>query len=398
MPTPRLLALPLLLALASASAAVAEEPPEAESEEASPAEEPEEGSDAASLPTVNLYLPEGDFDFRLHQTVSNAHLEGQVRYNFVRGDISALLRYKYYGYGRTYMIGVFDSLEFEGVEDVGGDFVRIRGGLLLTQWPHRFHSRSSLLLQVDRFTSNREELRFTTNRTNTYLRFAYQLGTPEDERSNAILGDPRSKIDRLFSSHRRIGPRGSGFTIAATYGFDTLGGDFRYGKLEAEALRRFELPGKLFLIGRIHAGTFPYTRTIREDPELPTFETISVPRTELFRLDGRDSLRGLGDALRGTEEMHTTVELFLPWFEDEERRFLGLPWTNFYWILYGGYGTIGFSGDVYTDFSSYYPDVGLGFESSFRVRSYTLFLSTLLAQALRGDQDPELRFSIKSYR
>ena len=53
---------------------------------------------------------------------------------------------------------------------------------------------------------------------------------------------------------------------------------------------------------------------------------------------------------------------------------------------------------VYTDFGTYIPDAGVGFESSFKLRKYRFFLSGIVAQALKGDGGVEARISVKSYR
>lgn len=349
------------------------------------------------LPTLEVYFPEGDLDLRASRLVNKVFFEGQVKYNFVDGDITAFLRYRYYGYKRTYQVTGFDAVEFSGVEEASGEFDRTRGLLLLTEWPHDYQHRTFLLAEIDRLTSNEEAQRFTTNRTNTFIRLGYQIGTPEDERSNAIVGETRARLDRLFTAYRAIGPRGFGLTAALTYSFDFLRGDFSYVKAEFEGLKRFELPGDLFVVGRLHAGTFPYKSLVRQGDEIAEPDRYSIPRSQLFRLDGRDNLKGLTERLHGTEELHTTWELFIPWFRGRDAALLGLNWQSWYWILYGGYGTVGFDTEVYRDFASYYPDAGIGFETSLRLKKYRFFLAGVVAQALRGDGGVEARLAIKSY-
>ena len=61
-----------------------------------PAQEEDEGR-RPLYPKVDIFFPEGDFDFRLSRLVKNAFFEGQFKYNFVKGDIAAFLRYRYYG-------------------------------------------------------------------------------------------------------------------------------------------------------------------------------------------------------------------------------------------------------------------------------------------------------------
>ena len=362
-----------------------------------PAQEEDEGR-RPLYPKVDIFFPEGDFDFRLSRLVKNAFFEGQFKYNFVKGDITAFLRYRYYGYERTYQLGFFDAVEFEPIEELSNDFDRVRGGLLLIQHPHSLHSRTFFLGEVDRITSNKEELRFSTNRTNTFLRLGYQIGTPDDERANAIVGETRARIQRLFTAHRAIGPYGAGLTGALTWGFDDVGGDFDYAKFEFEALKRYNLPRGSFLIHRLHGGTFG-RKVLRPEPEddLPLEDLYLIPRAELFRLDGRERLKGLDERRRGTDELDTTVEYFHPWFLNQNRRALKLDWENWYWILYGGYGTIGFDRDVYSDTSSYVPDVGFGFEATFRLRRYSFFVSGIVAYALEGEGDPKGKLSIKSF-
>jgi hypothetical protein len=376
-------------------------PPPAAEEEA-PAEAPpaEEVGSAPLIPELNVYLPEGELDIRLNRLVKKVFAEGQVKYNFVDGDIAAFLRYRYYGYARTYQLSVFDEVEFADIEDFSNDFDRVRGILLLTEWPHSFHHRTFLLTELDRISSNKEEFVFDTGRTNLFLRLGYQIGTPNDERSNAIVGENRARVERLFTAFRQIGPGDAGLTGALTWGTNLVVGDFDYLKLEYSGLKRFELPRRAFLFGRVHGGTFLVKAEEREiDPGGPLPETgrFLIPREEFFRLDGRDNLKGLDERLRGTEELHTTWEVVYPWFVDEAHEALRLQWQNWYWVLYGGLGTIGLERDVFTDLDTYVYDLGVGFESSFRLRDYEFFLSGLVAQAFNAEGGVQLRLALKSY-
>jgi hypothetical protein len=351
------------------------------------------------LPRLDVYFPEGDLDLRVNRLINKVFFEGQVKYNFVDGDITAFLRYRYYGARRITQFTVFDAVEFDDIEKLSNEFDRVRGTLLLLQWPHSYHQRTFALFEIDRIFSNKPALRFNNNRTNTYVRLGYQLGTPGDARSNAIVGETRARSERLFTAVREIGPGGAGFTGAVTYGFDWLNGSFDYVKLEGEMLKRFDVSASTFVVGRLHGGTFLEKQQIRDDPELEPVDQFSIPRSEYFRLDGRDNLRGLKERRRGTEELHTTWEYFFPWFLDASRELWRLEWQNWYWILYSGIGTVGFDRDVLTDSSSYVPDVGVGFESSFRFRrKYRFFLSGIVAQALKGSGGVEARISVKSYR
>ncbi|MGD2113468.1 MAG: hypothetical protein PVG07_00335 [Acidobacteriota bacterium] len=421
---PRPLVLSLLLALcvlcAGAPAAALQDGPSgspeqeeaAERSEPAEAEAPEredapsgvviEEEDRTLLPELNVYFPEGELDLRVNRLVRKVFVEGQVKYNFVDGDISAFLRYRYYGYKRTYQLSVFDEVEFEDIEEFSNDFDRTRGVLLLTQWPQSFHRRAFLLTELDRITSNKRELFFDTGKTNLFMRLGYQIGTPNDDRSNAIVGEDRARLERLFTAFRKIGPGDAGLTGALTWGTDLALGDFDYTKLEVAGIKRFELPRGAFLFGRAHAGTFPdfeiLDRDLEEDPRLPSTGRFSIPREEFFRLDGRDNLKGLDERLRGTDEIHFTVETLFPWFVDQRRRFLKLDWRNWYWVLYAGTGNIGFDSDIYTELGDYVYDVGVGMETSFTLREFEFFLSGLVADSFNTEEGGvTARFSLKSY-
>jgi len=367
-----------------------------------PAEPPpprENGSRERSLPRLDVYFPEGDLDFRLSRLVNKVFFEGQVKYNFIDGDISAFLRYRYYGLERTLQFAVFDAIEFPDIEDFTDDFDRVRGLLLLTEWPYDANHRSFLLGELDRLSNNKEGLESQNNRTNTYLRLGYQIGTPDDARSNAIVGETRARQERLFTAFRDLGPGKLGLTGALTYGFNFGWGDFDYAKAEFEALKRFDVTQRSFVIGRLHGGSFLRKQLLARGEDLGEFERYSIPLSEFFRLDGREYLKGVKERLRGTEQLHTTWEYFVPWFLNAHHDFLKLDWQNWYWVLYTGAGTVGFDREVYTDISQYVPDVGVGFESSFQLRrKYTFFLSGIVAQALKGDGGMEARISVKSYR
>ncbi|MFP3940036.1 MAG: hypothetical protein ACLF0P_07005 [Thermoanaerobaculia bacterium] len=375
--------------------------PEPVPAEASEVDQPVDQRERSLIPELNVYFPEGELDLRVNRLVKKVFVEGQVRYNFVDGDISAFLRYRYYGYERTYQLTVFDEVAFQDIEDFSSDFDRVRGILLLTEWPHSFHHRTFLLTELDRISSNKEEFVFDTGKTNLFARLGYQIGTPNDERSNAIVGEDRARVERLFTAFRQVGPGDAGLTGALTWGTDLAVGDFDYMKLEFAGLKRFELPRGVFLLGRLNGGTFfrreELDRDIDPGGDLPRTGRFSIPREEFFRLDGRDNLKGLDERLRGTEELHTTWELVFPWFVDEPREAIRLDWTNWYWVLYAGAGTIGFERDVYTELEDYVTDFGAGFEASFELRDYEFFLSALVAQAFNAEGGVQLRLSLKTY-
>lgn len=379
--------------------------PSSESESAPSSEpedpDPEDPPDRSLIPELNVYFPEGELDLRVNRLVKKVFVEGQVRYNFVDGDISAFLRYRYYGFERTYQLSVFDEVTFEDIEDFSSDFDRVRGILVLTEWPHSFHHRTFLLTELDRISSNKEEFVFDTGKTNLFARLGYQIGTPNDERSNAIVGESRARVERLFTAFRQVGPGDAGLTGALTWGTELALGDFDYVKLEFAGLKRFELPRGVFLLGRLNGGSFfrkaELDRDIDPGGDLPLTGRFSIPREEFFRLDGRDNLKGLDERRRGTEELHTTWELVFPWFVDEPREALRLDWNNWYWVLYAGAGTIGFDRDVYTELEDYVTDFGAGFEASFELRDYEFFLSALVAQAFNAEGGVQLRLSLKTY-
>jgi hypothetical protein len=356
---------------------------------------PLRASSRALLPEIDFYFPEGDLDMRLSRLVKNAFFRGQVRYNFVRGDILALLRYRYYGFSRIWEIGVFDQINFDRIEQVSNDFERVRGGQLQLEIPQGIHRRAFLLAEVDRLTSNKLEQLFSTNRTNTFLRFGYQIGTPDDSRSNAIVGESRSRVERLFSAYRKIGPGGFGLTGALTWSFDQLGGDFRYLRLEVEGLKRWRERRGRFMITRLHLGSFPEAEVVRPGEQDPR-DRVAVPLDELFRLDGREGLKGLDEKRYGTEEIHATLEWFLPWFTDEDRRALGVRWDNWYWIAYAGVGNAGFDRQIFSNWGDYVPDVGIGFENSFRIGRYQFFLAGVVARALDPQGGLRARLTLRS--
>ena len=355
--------------------------------------------EAPALPKIDVYFPEGKLDLSLSRLIKNALFEGQIKYNFVRGDISAFLRYRYYGHQNIYQLGLFDAVEFENVEDFDNDFERVRGLLFLVQRPRNRYSRTFFLAQLERLSSSKEELRFDNNQTHTFLRVGYQLGSPEDARSNAIVGETRARREALFTANRELSPWKGGLTTALTYAFDFTAGDFEYLKFELEGFKRLDVTDRSFVVVRLHGGTFLSKKEAENRPSVvEDFERFAIPVAELFRLDGRENLKGVSDRLRGTEQVHSTVEYFIPWFEDRNRRFFGLDWQNFYWVLYSGLGTVGYERSVFTDWDSYYPDVGFGLEASFKLKSYKFFLGALVAQAQQGDNDIETQITLRSYR
>jgi hypothetical protein len=255
------------------------------------------------------------------------------------------------------------------------------------------------LVEFDRLTFSRPVDHPDANRTNTYVKLGYQFGTPSDERSNAVVGEARDRIFNLFTAYREVGPRGRGVSVAATWGFDFLGGDYRYVKTELEALQAVALPRRHRLVFRLHGGYFPYKKRLREefDPDLGT--PFSVPRYELFRLNGRQELKGYRGTERGPNEAYFTTEYVLPVFTEVPRKFLGLDWNSFYLIGYTGAGNVGNETSVFTRLSDYKVDIGVGFESALSFRRYRAFLGVLAAKTVvNGVKGPRLLITVKSYR
>src|SRR5262249_15027097 len=152
------------------------------------------------LPRLDVYFPEGDLDLRVSRLVNKTFFEGQVKYNFVNGDITAFLRYRYYSFRRVTQFTVFDSISFPTVEHFSNDFDRVRGALMLFQWPRDHDHRVFFLTEVDRISSNTIDLQFNNNRTNNYVRLGYQIGTPDDPHLNAIVAETRAERQTLFTA------------------------------------------------------------------------------------------------------------------------------------------------------------------------------------------------------
>src|ERR1044071_6332419 len=169
-----------------------------------------------SLPSINLYLPEGQASVRLRKLIKNVLFESQIDYEFVNGDISTFLRYKYYARNYTYRLSVFDSIDFPDVtSDSNKEFERVRGGLFLVGVPRDYKNRYFFLLQDDRLTFGDTD-RPDNRKNNIYTKVGYQYGTQFDERMNAI-----------------VGPQKTGLAAAITQSFKVWNGDYTYTKFEA---------------------------------------------------------------------------------------------------------------------------------------------------------------------
>ncbi len=351
------------------------------------------------FPELNLYLPEGELDIRLRKMIRNVLFEGQVNYNFVDGDVSTFLRYKYYARNYTYKLGVFDTIEFQSVDSGTGDFNRVRGGLLLFELPMRANHRYLGLVQADGLSFG-DVTNPDNHQTNAYLKLGYLLGSPFDERLNAITGESRGRITPVLTAYREIGPQKIAAAFAVTQGVDQVGGDFQYTKVEAEGLKRFDL-GSSFLISRLHAGSFLSKRLVPGREAFDQDQWYSVPRYELFRAGGRDALKGFDDHFRGTDEIHLSNEYFRPIFLDKNYRTWQLEWTNLYGIGYLGAGNLGFGSQTFTSLGEYVVDAGLGVEASVNIRDYEVFLSTVYARTVVAPDEyrnSSLRFSVRTSR
>ncbi len=368
-----------------------------------------------NLPAVNIYLPEGQASVRLRKLIRNVLFESQIDYEFVNGDISTFLRYKYYARNYTYRLGVFDSIEFPDLASSrGGDdeYERVRGGLLLVGVPKDYNNRYFFLLQNDQLTFG--DLARPDNQTsNIYTKIGYQYGTPFDERMNAIVGEQRGRIAPVLTAFREIGPQRTGLAAAVTQAANVWTSDYAYTKLEVEGLRRFDLTQTSFIFSRLHLGSFiaydevdqpPVPRDRDGDGEVdpvPTWERYAIPQYELFRLGGRDALKSINtnDASIGTHEVHLTNEVFAPIFRNRDYRIGSLHWNTLYGVGYVGVGAVGFETDQLTE-----PvvDVGLGTESALTFGDYDVFLSVLVAHtvveptAISGGT--RFRFAIRTVR
>lgn len=394
----RLLPILLLVATPVVSGQEPEEPEPVEPSSRVQEREDEPGSRDV-FPDLNLYLPEGEFDIRLRKLIKNVLFEGQVNYNFVDGDVSTFLRYKYYASRYTYKIGVFDTLEFDSIDSGSDDFDRTRGALLLFEFPVEYNRRYLALLQADSLSFG-DITNVDHDNQNLYLKLGYQIGTPFDERLNGIVGETRGRITPVLTAYREIGPQKTGVAAALTHSLDFAGSDYEYTKLETEGLKRFDF-SETFLISRLHVGSVLSKTRIEGREEPDPDEQYSIPHYELFRIGGRDALKGLDDHRRGADEIHLSNEFFYPIFRNRDYETWWLSWNNMYGIAYVGSGSVGFGTDTFTDLDGYAVDAGLGFEASLTFRDYEIFLTAIYARTVAGpdilDND-EIRFSARTIR
>lgn len=335
------------------------------------------------FPDANIYLPEGELDIKVRKLIQNALFEGQINYNFVDGDVSTFLRYKYYARDFAYKLGVFDELEFDQLGGATAEFDRVRGGLFMISYPKDYDTRYTLLTQADSLAYG-DLSRPDNDKTNVYTKLGYQFGTETDERLNAIIGETRGRIIPVLTAYRDIGPRQMGVAIAVTSSLEAIGSEFEYLKVEGELLNRFDYGNESVLITRVHAGTFATkTRLIPEEDEtLEEFDKFSIPRYELFKLGGRDLLKGVDGEVRGTDELHGTAEYLYPVFRNREYRKLGARFTDLFAIGYTGAGIATYGTADLTETDRWVLDAGLGFEIGMRIRHYDVILSAIYAAPL----------------
>ncbi len=366
-----------------------------------------------SLPTLNVYLPEGQASIRLKKLIKNVLFESQIDYRFVTGDISTFLRYKYYAKNLTYRLGVFDEISFP---DIGSkstnEFQRVRGGLLLFGFPRDYNHRYFYLLQDDRLTFG--DLTNPDNKKNNiYMKFGYQFGTQFDERMNAIVGESRGRITPVLTAFRDIGPQKTGLAAALTESLRVSTGDYRYTKFEAEGLHRTDITSASFIFSRLHfGGFFGYDKcddkkrpcpVVPPGEQVPDIERNSIPRYEMLRLGGRNALKSVGerDESIGIQEVHLTNEYFVPIFRNRDFKTGILHWNTMYGIGYLGAGTVGFKYNELFKSKQLVADAGIGSEMALSVRDYDVLLSVVYARTFHAPDTldgSKVRFFIRTVR
>jgi hypothetical protein len=356
-----------------------------------------------AFPYVNVYLPEGQASIRLRKLIRNVLFESQIDYRFVNGDISTFLRYKYYARSFSYKIGVFDTIEFPDIgQGNSQEFQRVRGGLLLTEFPRDYNHRYFWLLQDDRLTFG-DVTKVDNRKNNIYTKLGWQYGTEFDERLNAIVGESRGRIIPVLTAFRDIGPQKFSVAAAVTESARVSTGDYKYTKLETEALRRFDITSTSFVVTRAHAGTFLAKSKVEGAENLPPIEQYTIPAYELFTLGGREALKSIGskDEATGTNEFHVTNEYFVPVFRNRDYSLWGLHWNTMYGIGYLGFGQAAYAFRDALKPRDYVVDAGLGTETTLRVRDYDVLLSVVYAHTLHGPdalRGSKIRFSIRTIR
>ncbi|HEX7420052.1 MAG TPA: hypothetical protein VF505_09210 [Thermoanaerobaculia bacterium] len=361
-----------------------------------------------TLPSLNVYLPEGSASIRLRKLIRNVLFESQIDYKFVTGDISTFLRYKYYAKNFTYRIGVFDQINFQ---DVGksssgaktSEFERVRGGLLLFGFPRDYNKRYFWLIQDDRLTFG-NATNVDNKKNNTYTKVGYQFGTQFDERLNGIVGESRGRITPVLTAFRDIGPQKTGLAAAITESVKVSTGDYHYTKLEAEGLHRTDITATSFIFSRLHFGMFAGSTRVSEaqNPALAEDERYSIPRYEMFQLGGREALKAVNDTTSdGTHEIHLTNEFFVPVFRNRDYRMWQMHWNTMYGIGYLGAGTVGFKYNQLVKSNGAVVDAGLGSEMAITVRDFDVLVSVVYARTVTAPAElkgSKVRFFIRTVR
>jgi hypothetical protein len=370
-----------------------------------------------SLPLFNLYLPEGQASVRLRKLIRNVLFESQIDYKFVNGDISTFLRYKYYARDFTYKLAVFDSIGFPNIGSRSTqEFQRVRGGLLLTEIPRDYNHRYFWLLQDDRLTFG-DVTTVDNRKNNIYTKIGYQYGTQFDEHLNSIVGESRGRIVPVLTAFREIGPQKLSVSAAITEAARISTGDYKYTKLEMEALRRWDVTPTSFVVTRAHIGTFLTKSTVRTwclttqfpltcgtgapptgATEVAPIERYSIPAYEMFDMGGRDALRAITsrDASAGTNEIHMTNEYFVPVFRNRDYKTWLMHWNTLYGIGYVGAGHVSIANVRGTAI-----DAGLGTEASVTIRDFDVLFSVIYARTVKADEGlrgSKVRFSIRTVR
>jgi len=354
-----------------------------------------------TLPSVNVYIPEGEASVRLRKLIRNVLFESQINYKFVDGDISTFLRYKYYARNFTYKISVFDSIGFQDIISGTSQFERTRGGLFLAEFPRDYNHRYFWLLEDDRLTFG-DVTNVDNKRNNVYTKFSYQYGTQFDDRLNQIAGESRGQITPVLTAFRDIGPQKFSLAAAITESAHISTGSYKYTKVEMEAIRRFDMTQTSFIVTRAHVGLFP-TKSTNPDTTLPQLNRYSIPNYEMFTLGGRDALKGVGvnDFTTGINEFHETNEFFTPVFRNKDKVTGPLHWNTLYAIAYAGFGNVGYGyADMFKP-SQMVADAGIGFESALTVRDYDVLLSIIYAHTVHAPLElrgGKVRFSVRTIR
>lgn len=364
-----------------------------------------------AFPNVNIYLPEGQADIRLRKLIKNVLFESQISYRFINGNISTFLRYKYYARNYTYKISVFDTIDFDS-PGIGSkstttrEFQRVRGGLFLMEFPRDYNHRYFWLLQDDRLTFG-DLTRADNRKNNTYTKLGFQYGTQFDEHLNSIVGESRGRIVPVLTVFREIGPQKFSFAGAITESAKISTGDYRYTKVEAEGLRRWDVSPTSFVVTRAHLGMIPFRTKIPNPVEgedtRPQIERYSVPAYEMFTIGGREALRSVkgGDLGTALNEFHVTNEYFVPVFRNRDFKTWIMHWNTLYAIGYAGIGSLGYRlGDVFKS-HDYAADAGLGAEAAIGIRNFEVLLSVIAAHTLKapeGLKGNTVKFSIRTVR